>query len=398
MNFYTLWLKRILFSPQTFFPFSSLFSLFGLILAVASLTIALLVVNSFSTGLELILIDRQGHILIQNKKESSREELWEELSFYEDQIQNTLFFLSFEALIVKDKKFKGVLFEALEDEKLKDLTFLKKRLREGFLLEEGENSILVGSELSQILNLSIGSKVSVISTQSKDLIFSRKHLEFQVAGIIDLGRHDFNSSFAFMSLSSAQKLGFEKISGVKLWLKDKKQTVTLSQQLSQNLFDSHFVQSWKSADPSFFEIIQSDKKIIFFVLIILIISAGFNVSSSLFVQVFKRTKEINLLKSLGLEKNHIRNLFLLNGLILGIIGSLLGLFLGLFICYLLIFIQNKWHIIPAQTYEINEIVWNWNPFDLLLIFSISLGIIVLSSLLPARRAYKINIKRALNYD
>ena len=340
MNFYTLWLRRVLFSSQTLFQFSSLFSLFGLVLAVASLTVALLAINGFSAGLEKILVNRQGHILVQPATPSSREEILEELSFYREDIERELFFFSFEALLVKDSSFKGVLFEAIEDDKIEQLSFLKTSLLEGSLnhstkvsrensseevlesFQEGDleslikrepkklaDSLFIGSELAKVLNLSVGSKLSAVISGSEDLLFSRKRTDFQVKAILDFGRHDFNSSFALLPLSSAQKLGFDKLSGVKLWLKDSRQSLPLSQKLSQSLPPSYSVKSWMSADPAFFEIIQSDKKIIFFVLIILVISAGFNVSSSLFIQIFKRTKEINLLKALGVESSHIEKSF-----------------------------------------------------------------------------------------
>ena len=144
--------------------------------------------------------------------------------------------------------------------------------------------------------------------------------------------------------------------------------------------------------------IESDKKIIFLVLLILIVSAGFNVSSSLFIQVFKRTKEISILKAMGVRKGVIRNLFLLNGFILGFFGSVLGIIFGLLIFGLLVFLQNQWSFIPAQSYQISEIAWSWSFFDLLQIFLVSLFVIVLSSVLPARRAYKMNVKRALSYE
>ena len=144
--------------------------------------------------------------------------------------------------------------------------------------------------------------------------------------------------------------------------------------------------------------IESDKKIIFFVLFILIVAAGFNISSSLFVQVFRRTKDISVLKAMGAKKKLIRNLFLLNGLILGFFGSIMGISTGLFICYLLIFAQNKWRFIPAKVYQINEIVWNWQSTDLFLIFIVSLAVVILSSLLPAGRAYKMDVKAGLSRD
>ena len=402
MNFYTLWLRRILFSPQTLFQFSSLFSLLSLVLAVASLTVALLAINGFSSGLETILIHKHGHILVQSEKPVFKEELLEELSFYRDQVERDLFFFSFEALLVKDHAFKGVFFEAIEDEKIKQLSFLKTGLRAGSLdfSSDGQEqpSVLIGSELAKMLNLSVGSRLSAVIMGLEDPLVSRKRADFQVKAILNFGRHDFNSSFALIPLSSAQNLGFEKLSGVKLWLKEGSKSHSLSQTLALNLPRTYSVKSWRSADPLFFEIIQSDKKIIFFVLIILVIAAGFNISSSLFIQVSKRTKEINLLKAIGLETFHVKNLFLLGGLVLGLVGSFFGLLLGVFISWLLIVLQNKWSFIPAQTYQINEMVWTWSFSDLLLIFFISLLVIVLSSFLPARRAAQMNIKQALSYD
>ena len=128
------------------------------------------------------------------------------------------------------------------------------------------------------------------------------------------------------------------------------------------------------------------------------IAAGFNVSSSLFIQVFKRTKEINLLRALGVMPSHLSKLFLLNGLILGFIGSLFGILLGLVICWFLIFIQNKWSFLPEESYQIKRMVWEWSVSDLALIIVLSLIVIVLSSVVPARKASQRNIKTALSYD
>ena len=397
MNFYWLWLRKLLLSPQALFQFSSFFSLFGLILAVASLTVALLAINSFSAGLQNLLINRQGHILIQLESPTSREEILEDISFYKDHIDKKLFFSSFEAILVKANSFKGVLVEAIEGDKMKDLSFLQNSLLEGSF-QNAEKSVFIGKELANLLNLSVGSQVTMVL--SKDSLLSRTRTSLRVGAIMDFGKHDLNSSFVLLTLSSG--LAFNKLSGVKLWLKDSfkdiEQTQSLSEKMLQALPSSYSVQTWMQADPTFFEIIRSDKKIILFVLFILVIAAGFNVSSSLFIQVFKRTKEINLLRALGVMPSHLSKLFLLNGLILGFIGSLFGILLGLVICWFLIFIQNKWSFLPEESYQIKRMVWEWSVSDLALIFVLSLIVIVLSSVVPARKASQRNIKTALSYD
>ena len=397
MNFYWLWLKRILFSSQTVFQFSALFSFFGLILAVASVTVALLAVEGFSSGLEKALIGRQGHLRIQAKDHIFKEELLEDISAYKDFFANQVLFLSFEGLILRDSRFKGVVFEAVEDEKLKSLSFLKKHILEGDL-ESSEDFVVLGSDLARELKVSVGSLVSVIVSRSEDSYFSKKQARFKVSAIADFGRHEFNSSFVLMPLSSAGSLGFNQISGVNLWIKNQDQASFLKHKLESSLEDFYFVRLWKDMDRSFFEVIESDKKIIFFILLILIVSAGFNVSSSLFVQVFRKTKDISILKAMGAKRGLIRNLFLFNGLVVGFFGSAIGILAGLFVCYMLIFIQNKWRLIPAKIYQVNEIVWDWRNSDLLLIFIASLIIVILSSLLPANRACKMNVKTGLSHD
>ena len=100
---------------------------------------------------------------------------------------------------------------------------------------------------------------------------------------------------------------------------------------------------------------------------------------------------------MGAKKRLIRNLFLLNGMIFGAFGSAIGIFTGLLFCYMLIFIQNKWHFIPAKIYKVNEIVLDWHNLDLLFIFTASLVTVILSSLLPANRAYKMNVRTGLSH-
>ena len=397
MGFHGLWLKRVWFSFKTIFQFSSLFSFLGLILAVAVLTVAVLIINSFSSGLEKALIDRQGHIHIQTSQPVLKEELLKSLSPYKDSFANQALFLSFEALILKAEQFKAVLVSAIEDDKLQSLSFIKNRLLEGSL-NSASDFIIVGSELAKELNLSVGSDVSLIISQNKDSHLSKKQAQFKISAIIDFGHYEFNSSLALMPLSSAKALGLHHISGANLWLKNKKHTDLIHKKIQDSLKDMYLVQTWKDGERDFFKVIESDKKIIFFVLLILIISAGFNVSSSLFVQVFKKTKDISILKAMGAKQKLIRNLFLLNGLIVGCIGSAFGILAGALLSYFLVFIQNKWHFIPSQAYQVSKIIWAWNSLDLALIFIVSLIVVILSSVLPARRAYKMSVTKGLSYN
>lgn len=395
--FYRLWLKRVLFSTRNLFQFSSLFSLFGLILAVAALSTALLVIDGFSAGLKRAIWDISGHVMILSEEPLPKEIFHKKLAAYKHKIHRQQDFLSFEGLILNGKDFKGAFFEGSNTELLKNSRF-KKRLLAGTLKP---NSLIVGKTLAKDLNIKVGSRVLVVVPKKSRHTshFSRKQKKFSVSGIANFGRHSLNSRYVFMPLDLAQVLKQQKgsISGSRLWLNDpndsEKTTLRLSQQNPLWI-----VSSWKDLERHFFEVIEMDKKIIFFVLLILIFAAGFNVSGSLFVTVFRRTREISILKAIGASGKLITGLFLMEGLVLGLMGAVLGAGLGLGLCYGLLKLQSHLNFIPLEVYQINEIVLQLSGSDAVKVLLATLTMSFLASLLPALRAYRKDVTEGLAWD
>ena len=386
--FYRLWLKRVLFSPRNLFQFSSLFSLFGLVLGVASLTTALLVVEGFSTGLKRSIWDISGHVIVLSDEALSRKTFEKKIQTYNRQIKNRIDFLSFEGLVLKDGNFKGVLLEGIEITELKKNPYFINRFVQGGL-SESEDSLIVGSSLAEELNLQIGSKVLVVTAGPENSYgFSRIQKTFTVGAIANFGRHTLNSRYALMPLAASQFLkqqSKDRISGSRIWLKDadKAEKTALSLRMKN---PSLIVSSWKDVERGFFEVIEMDKKIIFFVLLILVLAAGFNVSGSLFITVFRRTREISILKAMGAGKSLVTSLFLMEGLVLGLTGTLIGMLLGWSLCYGLLQLQTHWNLIPLDVYQVNEIVLSVNSTDVLTVLAATLTVSFLASVLPAIRA------------
>lgn len=395
--FYKLWLKRVLFSTRNLFQFSSLFSLFGLIVGVASLTTALLVVEGFSTGLKRAIWDISGHVIVLSETPFSKKNFQEKIKLHKNTVKNQIDFLSFEGLILKSGNFKGALFEGVDIEGLKKNTRLNSRLVKGSLFGK-KDFLIVGSALANELNLQPGSLVSVVVPKSGPR-FSRKQKMFTVSAIVDFGRHTLNSRYVLMPLSSAQTLKQQagSISGSRFWLEDSSQSkdITLNLRMNNPLL---IVSSWRDIERGFFEVIEMDKRIIFFVLLILVLAAGFNVSGSLFVTVFRRTREISILKAMGAGKRLIAGLFLMEGLILGMVGSFLGVFLGWGVCKGLLWLQSQWNFIPLDVYQTNEIILSMRGTDIPIVFIVTLTVSFLASLLPTIRAYNRNVTEGLLWN
>ena len=401
--FYRLWLRRIIFSPSDVFQLTSLFSIFGLILGVAVLTIALLAVNGFSFSLQKVIVDRNGHLVFLSETKRPAEDFLEKLKTYQPEIRHSVPFLSFTGLASNSRQLKGVVFEGLDFQSFpSDLNFQKRILKGRIDLTNSKPFVILGRSLAKDLKADVGDLIqAVIVEPSKNIGFSRQKQTFPVGGIADFGKHDLNSRSVLLPLSSGQELMGQgnQASGLRIWLKDREQAKHFAKMLNYQYGDSGYQAiSWMDMEKAFFNNINSDKRIIFFVLLILIIAAGFNVSSTLFVQVFKKTREISILKAMGAANSVILRIFLLRGLALGLFGGLLGLFSGLAVFQGLLFFQKKWSLLPEEVYQVSEIVLHWKTWDLVLIFISTLIVVLLASLLPARRACHIPIKEGLTYE
>ena len=397
---YLLWLKRVLLSPKNIFEASAVFSAAGLSLAAAALTTALLVVNGFTASLEKAIVDRSGRLSVLSDGFAAREELERALLPHQDLIREQAAFLSFEGIILRGGKFKGAFFEGADEEHLKNSSFLRRRILKGEISGK-KPFVIIGRALAKELKADIGSPVSVVmAADRKSPFFSRKQKTFFVSAIADFGRHDFNSRYVLTSLADGEALLGSKglVSGIRVWLKQKGEALPLARQMRREKAGPYHIVHWKDMDRWFFKVIEMDKKIIFFVLFIMIIAAGFNVSSALFVHVFRKTREISILKAMGAAGSTIRNIFLLEGLVLGALGLSSGVFLGWGIVSALIYAQNKWHFIPEEVYQVNEIVLYMDPQDMAVLLLASLAVIALASLIPARRAYKKDIKEGLAHE
>ena len=399
--FYRLWLKRMMFSPGEILQRNSLFSVAGLILGVAVLTVALSAVNGFSRGLQQIIVDQNGHLTFVAEGERSARSFSERLKPHQTAFSASAPFLTFEGLISHSRELKGVLFEGLDLSALPPSAGIRKKILKGSADGSGP-FVILGRSLAEDLNADVGGSVqAVVLEPSGAEGFSRKKQRFLVGGIADFGKHDLNSRYVVLPLPSARKFlqKPEQISGVRIWLKEAGEASLLARALN-NRYGERGLRAvpYTEVERAFFANINSDKRIIFFVLLILIVSAGFNVSISLFAQVFKKTREISILKAMGADDGLILRIFLLRGLALGLAGAVFGIGSGTAVFRLLLFFQDKWDLLPEKIYQVSEIVWRWRAQDLLLIFCSVLFVVLSASVFPALRACRIPVKEGLSYE
>ena len=389
-SFLFVWLKRL--SLKNLFQVENVISLLGLILAVMCLAVTMTVISSYETTLRESLISHTGHINLIKK--NKKKALFTDIKPYVH--GKVLPFISAEALALSDGKLSGVLVEGFPLDRVHQTLSLKDRLIEGHFIEKPFQAI-IGRTLAHRFNLKVNSSF-YLAVPSEGYLPKLKKLE--VAGIIDLGRHDFNSRYIAVSLKSAKTLlGVSELTGFRLLLDSEKDLEPTLKTLRENISSSYWIQDWKYIHRNLFTAIQMEKVMIFVVLLILIVAAGFNMSNQMLLHVLKRFHDIGILKAMGAPPIMIVQMFLIRAAALSLIGIILGFLLAILVCYGLFGFYNLWgNLIPSDVYQLNQIVLDFRWGDFFSIFIFSALICLLSSWLPIRKALKLSPCEGLHFN
>lgn len=406
LSFQLAW--RYLNSNGKFSNFTSLLALIGLVLGVASLVVSMAVVSGYETTLKKTLIDVVGHLLVVKRGKSieGEKEIIENIKpMVAGYVQHTPFVV-IEAVMAHNKKVSGVILEGVDPQTVSKVLNLKQRVLSGSFdlnFKDDFPNALVGKEVAKKFNLKLGDTFRIVMPQSTGYNreqFRPRAQKFNLVGILDLGRYDYDSRYILTNLTAAQDFAEinNQITGVRIRVEKDDQALVAEQRIKNDNQSPYWARSWHSANGNLFEAIKYEKPVIFFVVFIIIIAAGFNISSTLFVSVIKRFSDISVLKAIGAKSNFVMKVFTWQGIMIGIIGSFLGILLGSLACMALMWLQDKIGILPPEVYKIGKIDIEIRGWDLFLIFIVSTLVCFISTLAPAYKGAKLNPIEGLRYE
>ncbi len=406
--FFKFWIAwRYLFERGGSRLTSSL-GILGLSLGVASLFVSMAVISGYETTLKTSLIDMVGHVLVVKRGSSEKkiDNLIEDLSPFMSSIKEYSPFLWLEGLLVHNGKLNGILIEGVDPETVQNVLNFESRVIQGrvdFGFEDKIIKVLVGKGLSQKFNLKINDVFKVAIPTGQDIYSSDvrpKIVKLKLSGVLELGRYDYNQRFIMMDLQSAQSILNKpgRISGVRTLLNDENLADDVSFKINTDLGDPYYAKSWMDHERNMFDAVKLEKRVIFFVLLVIVIAACFNVSSTIYVSVLKKMKDISILQAMGLKKSDVRHIFCLQGLYIGVLGSLFGIVLGLIFCGGFLWIQTHFSILPAEAYKLDFIYLDLRVGDLFWVIMASLLICLCSALIPAAKGANINIVEGVRYE
>ncbi len=407
----TLWIAtKMLFSNRRkILSTTGWISLVGLILGVASLVVSMAVISGFESTLQKNISDVSGHIQIykMNSEPQSTESLIERIKNIEPDIENLSRFFVTEAVLAHKGKLSGVFLQGVDEEKIGEVLNLKSRIKAGdFGLKttaDGLPQILIGKGIAKDFGLKPGDELRLVVPINTDLDvsqFQRRIGHFRVAGVLDLGKYDYDQRWMFTSLHAAQDLAEigSRYSGFLLKLRHPQSAREASMRLSHNLGHDFRVRDWRDINENLFEAVKIEKVVIFFVIFVIVVAAAFNVASSLYINVVRSYPEIGILKALGVSQKKLARIFSIQGVLLGGLGCTLGLVFGFILCFGFTILENQFSILPASVYKVDRIEVQLRGIDLLSIAVATLLICYLATWAPARKAAQMTAVEGLRHD
>jgi lipoprotein-releasing system permease protein len=384
----------------------SIFSFIGISLGVAVLIIVMSVMNGFRTELINKIVGFNAHVTVKPYESPiSLEQLNNEnLKLISEELilSNTG-----EAIVISKDYTKGLILRGYSSENFLKLDVVKKGNLIGKSSQLTKNSISIGKELSFNLDLSVGDKVSIMSPVGIETIIGSlpRQETFIISSIFDSGLADFDANIAFINLNTLENffnLKKEK-RNLEIYLNNPS-NIEEEKNKIQKIFKNEFVYSWADMNSSLFSALKVERNVMFIILSLIIIVAAFNIISGLTILVKNKTRDIAILKSIGVLNKSIVKIFFLVGVIIGTTATFFGIFLGvmfsLYIENLREFLSNTFNIslFPEEIYFLSTMPSEINPTSIFIISLCSIFITIIVSIFPAIKASKLDPVKGLKYE
>jgi lipoprotein-releasing system permease protein len=402
-------------SRNRFLSFISLISVAGIALGVAALVVVLSVMNGFEKEVTARMLSVLAHVEVMSADGAMPE--WravEQQALRNPQVKAAAPFAEAQGMLVREDTMKPVVIRGVVPEAEAAVSDIARQTKSRSLavLTAGSSNVVLGSELARSLDVKAGDKVRLLvaapaapGQSSQPGQISTRQRVFTVADVFDSGNYQFDSALAFVHIEDAESLqGIAAPLGLRLRLADMYAAPRVAVELARVLDERLLLRDWTRVNATWFAAVQSQKRMMFVILTMIIAVAAFNLVSTLVMTVRDKQADIAILRTLGASPHSIMRIFVIQGTLVGVLGALLGVGLGVLVAWNVdVIVPAIEHVLGMQflakdIYFISEVPSDLRWGDVGRIGGVAVLLAFVATLYPSWSASRLQPAAALRYE
>jgi len=386
------------------------FSFLGIMLGVATLIIVMSVMNGFKAELLDKVLGLNGQIGVYpdwGDKLKGYQEKSNSLSQLAE-VKGVVPVIDSQVMASTPNTSSGVLVRGMKLSDFEARPILKDNYIGGPLSEFQENHVILGYRLAHRLGIRQGQKITLLSPKGNITAFGTipKMKSYTVIGTFNTSMFQYDDNYIFMPLKEAQtffQMG-DSVSHLEVFVSDINHLDEIKELALNKVGTDALIYDWRHTNQAFFDAIEVERNVMFLILTLIIIVAAFNMISGLIMLVQDKSKDIAILRTMGLSRGGIQRVFLMSGLTVGLVGTMAGVVLGLLFSYNIDAIKS-WleglsgkNLFSAEIYFLSHLPAKVDLNEVLIVAVMSLVLSLLATLYPSWKAGKTDPVEALRYE
>jgi lipoprotein-releasing system permease protein len=395
---------------NSFISFISLISMAGIALGVAALIVVLSVMNGFQKEVRDRMLSVLSHIEVFDASGTMPDwQITAKEAFQDKEVKGAAPYVAAQAMMTHDDTVRGVMIRGVLPQEEPKVSDVAAQVREGRFddLRPGEFNIVLGKDLARGLHVQVGDKVTMIAPQGQITpagVLPRLK-QFTVAGIFEAGHQEYDSALAFIHIDDALKMfRMDAPSGLRLRIADMQRAPQVALDLSRILTGNVLILDWSKQNRTWFAAVQTEKRMMFIILTLIIAVAAFNLVSTLVMTVTDKQADIAILRTLGASPTSIMKIFMIQGALVGLLGTAIGVGLGVVVALnvdvIVPFIERLLGVqfLSKDVYLISALPSDLRWPDVWTIGGVAVILAFLATLYPSWRAASVKPAEALRYE